>query len=187
MKSRHFYVCFSNQANRFARTKVPSKAACVWFVFLEFLSKHNPQNNKIYLVHLNWKLKVRRQIIQQVIYMIIYNIFTLFQRCIPAFENAAFQVQIESTNTCGEGEDEQTFCVQTGYSNRKSCDRCRLVVSTQFKSSQIEMITTCECRLQIPASATIAHHIWLICTIRAIRLGGNRKRCLRAFIRAKLI
>ncbi len=31
---------------------------------------------------------------------------------------------MESTNTCGE-EDEQDFCVQTGYSNRKSCDVCR--------------------------------------------------------------
>lgn len=59
------------------------------------------------------------------VYLLEY-VCTSFQRCIPAFENAAFQVQIDSTNTCGE-EEEQTFCVQTGYSNRKSCDRCRLV------------------------------------------------------------
>lgn len=33
---------------------------------------------------------------------------------------------MESTNTCGENGD-QNFCVQTGFSNRKSCDTCRLV------------------------------------------------------------
>lgn len=56
--------------------------------------------------------------------MFIQFFVCLFQRCIPEFENAAFEVQMESTNTCGE-EDEQDFCVQTGYSNRKSCDVCR--------------------------------------------------------------
>uniref|UniRef100_A0A8D8H0Q0 Laminin subunit gamma-1 n=2 Tax=Culex pipiens TaxID=7175 RepID=A0A8D8H0Q0_CULPI len=46
------------------------------------------------------------------------------QRCIPEFENAVYQVEIEATNTCGEDGD-TNFCVQTGYSNRKSCDDCR--------------------------------------------------------------
>lgn len=46
------------------------------------------------------------------------------QRCIPEFENAAYQVEIEATNTCGE-DGVTNFCVQTGYSNRKSCDDCR--------------------------------------------------------------
>lgn len=33
---------------------------------------------------------------------------------------------MESTNTCGESGD-QEFCIQTGYSNRKSCDNiCRI-------------------------------------------------------------
>ena len=31
---------------------------------------------------------------------------------------------MEATNTCGD-EDEPEFCVQTGFSNRKSCDVCR--------------------------------------------------------------
>lgn len=48
----------------------------------------------------------------------------MFQRCVPEFENAAYNVLIESTNTCGEEEDTD-FCVQTGYANRKSCDTCR--------------------------------------------------------------
>uniref|UniRef100_A0A182X6E3 LANB2 n=1 Tax=Anopheles quadriannulatus TaxID=34691 RepID=A0A182X6E3_ANOQN len=45
------------------------------------------------------------------------------QRCIPEFENAAYQLQVEATNTCGD-ETDTDFCVQTGYSNRKSCDVC---------------------------------------------------------------
>ncbi|XP_058123627.1 laminin subunit gamma-1 [Anopheles ziemanni] len=46
------------------------------------------------------------------------------QRCIPEFENAAYQLQVEATNTCGEEQNGTNFCVQTGYSNRKSCDVC---------------------------------------------------------------
>ncbi|XP_058058444.1 laminin subunit gamma-1 [Anopheles bellator] len=45
------------------------------------------------------------------------------QRCIPEFENAAYQLEVEATNTCGHDGDTD-FCVQTGYSNRKSCDVC---------------------------------------------------------------
>lgn len=47
------------------------------------------------------------------------------RRCIPEFENAAFNLPIEATNTCGQEEDTE-FCVQTGFSNfPKSCDVCR--------------------------------------------------------------
>ncbi|GAB0100956.1 Laminin subunit gamma-1 [Sergentomyia squamirostris] len=46
------------------------------------------------------------------------------QRCIPEFENAAYDLRIDATNTCGEEKDTD-FCVQTGYSNKKSCDVCR--------------------------------------------------------------
>lgn len=38
--------------------------------------------------------------------------------------NAAYNVRMEATNTCGEDPDKgpQEYCIQTGYSNRKSCD-----------------------------------------------------------------
>jgi coxsackievirus/adenovirus receptor len=46
------------------------------------------------------------------------------QRCIPGFENAAFNVLVEATNTCGE-EGPTEFCVQTGASGtKKSCEVC---------------------------------------------------------------
>lgn len=51
--------------------------------------------------------------------------FFNFQRCIPEFENAAYNKYIEATNTCGETGEETDFCIQTGYANRKSCDVCR--------------------------------------------------------------
>lgn len=61
----------------------------------------------------------------------LFSSFPCSQRCIPEFENAAFGVQIDATNTCGE-EENQNFCIQTGYSNRKSCDNvCRYVNCTQ--------------------------------------------------------
>lgn len=100
-------------------------------------------------------------------------------------------MQIESTNTCGEGEDEQTFCVQTGYSNRKSCDRCRLVLVCAtlmfFLFWMITIYMNVDDGDDFVATAIIVHHSSRICTIRAIRLGGNRKRCLKASIRARSI
>ncbi|KAG7211484.1 hypothetical protein KM043_010758 [Ampulex compressa] len=45
------------------------------------------------------------------------------QRCIPPFENAAFNVLMEATNTCGE-ERTTEFCKQTGV-QEKSCEICR--------------------------------------------------------------
>lgn len=47
------------------------------------------------------------------------------QRCVPEFENAAYKVLINATNTCGE-EGATDFCVQTGYANRKSCETCHV-------------------------------------------------------------
>lgn len=52
-----------------------------------------------------------------------YDDFNRPQRCIPEFENAAFNVLMEATNTCGQnGEIE--YCVQTGVTSRKSCEIC---------------------------------------------------------------
>lgn len=45
------------------------------------------------------------------------------QRCIPPFENAAFNVLMEATNTCGEDHPTE-FCKQTGV-QKKSCEICR--------------------------------------------------------------
>ncbi|ENN81830.1 hypothetical protein YQE_01769, partial [Dendroctonus ponderosae] len=53
-----------------------------------------------------------------------YDAFNLPQRCIPEFENAAFNLLVEATNTCGE-MDTQEYCFQTGVSGaRKSCALC---------------------------------------------------------------
>ncbi|KAL1516830.1 hypothetical protein ABEB36_000679 [Hypothenemus hampei] len=47
-----------------------------------------------------------------------------FQRCIPEFENAAFNMEMEATNTCAM-DGEQEYCVQTGVTGiRKSCAMC---------------------------------------------------------------
>ncbi|XP_055378436.1 laminin subunit gamma-1 [Condylostylus longicornis] len=53
-----------------------------------------------------------------------YDTYGRPQKCIPEFVNAAYNIRMESTNTCGE-HGEREFCVQTGYSNKKSCDICR--------------------------------------------------------------
>lgn len=48
----------------------------------------------------------------------------MFQRCIPEFENAAFGLEMEATNTCADNGPIE-FCVQTGISGlRKSCEWC---------------------------------------------------------------
>lgn len=43
------------------------------------------------------------------------------QRCIPPFENAAFDVNVEASNTCGLVDAEE-YCLQTGAT--KSCTVC---------------------------------------------------------------
>uniref|UniRef100_A0A914UX71 Laminin N-terminal domain-containing protein n=1 Tax=Plectus sambesii TaxID=2011161 RepID=A0A914UX71_9BILA len=46
------------------------------------------------------------------------------QRCVPDFINAAFNLHVEVSNTCGEFGP-NSFCVQTGHSGlRKVCDIC---------------------------------------------------------------
>ncbi|XP_078499309.1 laminin subunit gamma-1 [Lissotriton helveticus] len=45
------------------------------------------------------------------------------QRCMPEFVNAAFNVTVEATNTCGSPPEE--YCVQTGVTGvTKSCHTC---------------------------------------------------------------
>ncbi|RZC36057.1 Laminin N domain containing protein, partial [Asbolus verrucosus] len=45
-------------------------------------------------------------------------------RCIPEFENAAFNVLMEATNTCGD-QGKMEYCVQSGVTGlRKSCEIC---------------------------------------------------------------
>ncbi|XP_050515179.1 laminin subunit gamma-1-like [Diabrotica virgifera virgifera] len=53
-----------------------------------------------------------------------YDAFNRPQRCIPEFENAAFGLLMEATNTCGQNGDME-YCVQTGVNGiRKSCEIC---------------------------------------------------------------
>ncbi|XP_049885206.1 laminin subunit gamma-1 [Pectinophora gossypiella] len=47
------------------------------------------------------------------------------QRCIPEFENAAFMVQMEATNTCGDSGP-RLYCIQTSAgTSTRSCDYCQ--------------------------------------------------------------
>ncbi|XP_031767395.2 laminin subunit gamma-1 [Galleria mellonella] len=47
------------------------------------------------------------------------------QRCIPEFENAAFNVQMEATNTCGDNGP-MMYCIQTSAAtSTRSCDFCQ--------------------------------------------------------------
>ncbi|KAL0851757.1 hypothetical protein ABMA28_000069 [Loxostege sticticalis] len=47
------------------------------------------------------------------------------QRCIPEFENAAFMVQMEATNTCGDN-GVKMYCIQTSAgTSTRSCDYCQ--------------------------------------------------------------
>ncbi|CAD6189415.1 unnamed protein product [Caenorhabditis auriculariae] len=46
------------------------------------------------------------------------------QRCVPDFINAAFNLQVEVTNTCGE-KNPTRFCVQSGHTGQRSvCEYC---------------------------------------------------------------
>lgn len=62
-----------------------------------------------------YKKKKRNK--QTIIFLII------FQKCLPEFENAAYSLKIDATNTCGENGQKE-FCVQTQFSNKKSCEMC---------------------------------------------------------------
>ncbi|CAG5003313.1 unnamed protein product [Parnassius apollo] len=62
-----------------------------------------------------------------------YNIDGQPQRCIPEFENAAFMVQMEATNTCGDNGP-RMYCIQTSAGSSagtRSCDYCQ---AGQFSS-----------------------------------------------------
>uniref|UniRef100_A0A0N5AHT3 Laminin EGF-like domain-containing protein n=1 Tax=Syphacia muris TaxID=451379 RepID=A0A0N5AHT3_9BILA len=53
-----------------------------------------------------------------------YDEFKRPQRCVPDFINAAFNLDVEVTNTCGI-ESPTHFCVQSGHSGmKKVCDIC---------------------------------------------------------------
>jgi len=54
-----------------------------------------------------------------------YNSAGRAQRCYPPFVNAAFNVPVEATNTCGAGDEPDYYCRQTGVAGTtKSCDVC---------------------------------------------------------------
>ena len=47
------------------------------------------------------------------------------KRCMPPFQNAAFNVPVEATNTCGLRDERQDYCLQVGVTGAtKSCDYC---------------------------------------------------------------
>lgn len=51
------------------------------------------------------------------------------QRCIPEFVNAAYNVRVLATNTCGTTRGATEFCMQTGTTEaRKSCELCDATV-----------------------------------------------------------
>uniref|UniRef100_A0A914RI63 Laminin N-terminal domain-containing protein n=1 Tax=Parascaris equorum TaxID=6256 RepID=A0A914RI63_PAREQ len=71
-----------------------------------------------------------------------YDDTGLPQRCVPDFINAAFNLQVEVTNTCGV-DGPTSFCVQSGHSGiRKVCDICdnRVPVSVFFSPFVFEEI-----------------------------------------------
>lgn len=52
------------------------------------------------------------------------NDLYFLQRCIPSFENAAFALEVNATNTCGQSGPTE-FCVQSGSQvTKKTCDVC---------------------------------------------------------------
>lgn len=64
------------------------------------------------------------------------------QRCVPDFINAAFNLEVEVTNTCGVRQPTR-FCVQTGHMGiKKVCDVCdaRVPVSVYFRLTLIVKI-----------------------------------------------
>lgn len=55
-----------------------------------------------------------------------YDEFRRPLRCVPEFVNAAFNVRVEATNTCGQNPSGPTeYCLQTGVTEaQKSCEIC---------------------------------------------------------------
>ncbi|XP_033116359.1 laminin subunit gamma-1-like [Anneissia japonica] len=59
-----------------------------------------------------------------------YNSFGEAQRCVPPFVNAAFELPVEATNTCGRPP--ARYCLQTGVTGvTKSCHICNATHPTQ--------------------------------------------------------
>ena len=62
------------------------------------------------------------------------------QRCVPPFVNAAFNMPVEATNTCGMRKQPTRFCMQTGVTGaRKYCDYCD--AADPFKSHPPKYLT----------------------------------------------
>jgi coxsackievirus/adenovirus receptor len=60
----------------------------------------------------------------QVSRMSCYDELGRAQRCKPPFVNAAFNVPVEATNTCGQRE-QQEYCLQAGiFGVAQSCEFC---------------------------------------------------------------
>ncbi|WP_411026655.1 hypothetical protein, partial [Salmonella sp. s54395] len=58
------------------------------------------------------------------------------QRCHPEFENAAFQLDVEASNTCGE-DGEQKYCRQTGATGiTKQCSYCDSSIAAERHPSR---------------------------------------------------
>lgn len=71
--------------------------------------------------------------------LIILFFFFLFQRCVPEFGNAAFNVLVDATNTCGmNGRTE--YCVQT-ESSQKYCSACYPPGSPEGETHPPEFLT----------------------------------------------
>uniref|UniRef100_A0A915EBL9 Laminin N-terminal domain-containing protein n=1 Tax=Ditylenchus dipsaci TaxID=166011 RepID=A0A915EBL9_9BILA len=59
------------------------------------------------------------------------------QRCVPDFINAAFNLEVEVTNTCGERQPTR-FCVQTGHMVLR---RCAMSATPECRNTPIRPAT----------------------------------------------
>ncbi|KAK5642602.1 hypothetical protein RI129_008769 [Pyrocoelia pectoralis] len=106
-----------------------------------------------------------------------YDDFNRPQRCIPEFENAAFNLLMEATNTCGD-EGQIEYCIQTGVSSQKSCELCypnehsaRFLTDFHSQDSQTwwQSDTMLE-GIQYPAQVNLTLHLGKAFDITYVRL-----------------
>ncbi|XP_017769174.1 PREDICTED: laminin subunit gamma-1-like [Nicrophorus vespilloides] len=109
-----------------------------------------------------------------------YDSFNRPQRCIPAFENPAFNNLIEATNTCGENGP-TPYCIQTGTS-MSSCDVCtRGQHSAEFLTDSEDTPTwwqseTMEDGIQYPNEVNLTLHLRKSFDITYVRLWFHSPR-----------